>query len=212
MKMTPLALRSLAAVLVVAMAGCGEEEPRPGGATAEAPAAPAGLEKVAPPPADALARQGRLDSGAAASPERWLASRAAGRDLPEADPAVAGWHALLAEADARFDESGRMIANRAVQLEAMLREKGIAEGAQALVRDLAALAPKGSRAGFGTLCQHYYNLRLQGLDHRQALAALAGEVPRARSILWPEPADGAAPSAAPEAAAPSPPAPAAPSP
>lgn len=106
------------------------------------------------------------------SPQRWLASREAGTDLPDTAPAVDDWRGVLSDADARFDETPRMIANRTVQLEAMLREIGITTGVRDLLRDFATLADKGARRGFSELCQHYYNLRARGDDGAAALAAL----------------------------------------
>ena len=111
------------------------------------------------------------------SPERWLASRDAGTDLPDTAPAVAAWRAVLSDADARFDETPRMIANRTVQLEAMLREIGITMSVHDLLRDFATLAEKGARRGFSEVCQHYYNLRARGDDGAASLAALRAPAP-----------------------------------
>lgn len=79
---------------------------------------------------------------------------------------------LLQTAAERYRESPRMIANRAVQLQTMLAEEGLDEDAVSLLRLLARLPP-ANRVSFSADCQHYYNLRVQGLDREQALARLA---------------------------------------
>ncbi|MFG1348035.1 hypothetical protein [Xanthobacter autotrophicus] len=104
-------------------------------------------------------------------PEVWLAARS----VPPADPArMAG---LLKEADALFDETPRMLANRTAQLQGMLAEKGVAEPPQDLLEDFIRLAREDGgtrgRFGFGDLCQHYFNLRASGLGRVAALEALA---------------------------------------
>lgn len=66
-----------------------------------------------------------------------------------------------------------MIANRVAQLEQMLAEHGITEGADQLLDDLTAVAAvRNGRTGFGEVCQHYYNLRTQGTDRPAAMAAI----------------------------------------
>lgn len=156
-----------AAFAAAALAGCSDERGEEGAKETR--------ERVAAPAADDLARRKWLTQTDDSPPELWLASREAGRDLGAKDPAVAGWRDALADAGARFGETDRMIANRAVQLEAMLREIDIEEGAKQILRDFATLAPKGARAGFSDLCQHYYNLRAQGVGRAEALDRLRGQ-------------------------------------
>ncbi|MEZ0212600.1 MAG: hypothetical protein ACAH27_06585 [Xanthobacteraceae bacterium] len=144
----------------LALAGCfGESEPDA-----------AARERVAPP--DGAARKAWLDPADPLDPALWLASREAGRDVARDAAAVLRWKALLTDADARFGETDRMIANRAAQLEGMLREIGARESAHDIVTLFLPLAAPGSRRGFSDLCQHYFNLRSQGATSEAALATL----------------------------------------
>lgn len=160
----------MGSVLAFALAGCpGESEPER-------------RERVAAPAGDAVAGGGAAGDGLAGKtwiqptdatpPDQWLASRDAGSDVAATDPGAKEWRGVLDAADERFGETDRMIANRAVQLETMLSEIGIRESAREIIADFSTLAAKGSRAGFSDLCQHYYNLRVQGMDRTAALAAL----------------------------------------
>jgi len=158
----PLIVRTaLVAAAAVALAGCpGESEP-------------ARTKVQAEPAANSIAGKTWLEPMDATSPDRWLASREAGTDLPATAPATLAWRAILSDADTRFDEPPRMIANRAVQLEAMLREIGIDESVRDLLRDLTPMAATGSRRGFSELCQHYFNLRAKGVGRTEALESLS---------------------------------------
>ena len=110
------------------------------------------------------------------APEQWLASREAGRDLDATDPEVASMHRALEVAAVRFRDYPRMIANRAVQLQAMLSKKGIDEHAPSVIATLCEV-PGNTRSieSFASLTQQYYNLRLKGLDKRQAVAELKAQ-------------------------------------
>jgi hypothetical protein len=111
------------------------------------------------------------------APELWLASRAAGIDVPASDPAVSDMRTMLAAAHERFGDPSRMIANRAVQLETMLKEKGISEPAPDLIKSLTAAAgTTRGYEGFGAMCQKYFILREQGVAREKALAELATKV------------------------------------
>lgn len=116
-----------------------------------------------------IERIGKLDH---VEPERWLASREAGRDLSLQDPAVAEMRKTLRAAERNFREFPRMIANRAVQLEIML---GRAEGEHApdLIKRLSQIAG-GERYvdSFGSVCQQYFHLRRQGMTPDAAIAEL----------------------------------------
>jgi hypothetical protein len=153
----------LLAALPLALIGCDE--------AAEIEISTAGTEQA--PKKPELPRIKWLDAKAASSPERWLASREAHADLDDSNPSVAAIRSDLAAAQAHFGESQRMIANRAVQLEEMLAAEGISEHAPELITLLsrAAKEPR-SREGFGSLCQHYFNLRKQGLNREAALEQL----------------------------------------
>lgn len=121
-----------------------------------------------------IARQDKI------APELWLASRAAGVDVAPTDPSVSEMRTLLAAAHKRFGDPSRMIANRAVQLEGMLKEKGIAEPAPELIQVLSRAAGPTENMrgfeGFGAMCQKYFILREQGLARDQALAQLTTKV------------------------------------
>jgi hypothetical protein len=80
---------------------------------------------------------------------------------------------MLATAGRRFREYPRMIANRAVQLEAMLAEKNMPESAPQLIEELTTV-PGDTRyvESFGALCQQYFNLRTQGVERQDALKLL----------------------------------------
>ncbi|GEP01222.1 hypothetical protein [Methylobacterium haplocladii] len=104
---------------------------------------------------------------------RWLASREAGRPVPNDDAASAQMRRSLGRAQSFFIEDPRMIANRTVQLGQMLGEAGQKEGYQALIEGLTRVAQgaKG-RQLYGEMCQHYYNNRHRGDDRATALAQL----------------------------------------
>ncbi|WP_051661408.1 hypothetical protein [Bosea sp. 117] len=167
MSETPLRLARalLGTALALPLAACpGESEPER-------------RERVAEPAPDGLSRKTWLAPTDRTDPAQWLASRAAGTDIAASAPEVAGWRALLADADSRFDETDRMIANRAVQLETMLAGIGTREDARQLLDDLLPLAAPGSRRGFSDLCHHYFNLRSQGASREAALAELHASAP-----------------------------------
>lgn len=125
-----------------------------------------------------------LDANSGITPEQWLASRAARADLPESAPQVKNMRVEINKAAEHFRDPPRMIANRAVQLEEMLAKEGIEESAPQLIQLLStATAQTGLKEGFGSVCQHYFNLRQQGVSREAAVEQL-----KQTSLLGP--ADG----------------------
>jgi len=112
------------------------------------------------------------------TPEQWLASRKLGRDLDLYDPDVDAMRRTLEMAALRFRDHPRMIANRAVQLEEMLKEKEIDERAPAIIATLSEV-PGNKRylESFASLTQQYYNLRMEGMSREQAIEALKRQIP-----------------------------------
>ncbi|MFD1333078.1 hypothetical protein ACFQ4O_13820 [Methylopila musalis] len=106
------------------------------------------------------------------APGAWLASREAGREVEPSDPNAVAIRDLIADADARYTEGARMIANRAVQVQEMLAERGVSEQPRSIIEGLISVASLGERAGFGETCQHYVTARVQGLSRDAALDAL----------------------------------------
>lgn len=150
----------------------------PGASCDDAPEPSASAPTTLPPAErSALARRDWLTQHDRIAPDRWLASRAAGVDVAPDDPSVSSMHALLMEARERFGDTTRMIANRAVQLEATLKARGNDERAPAIIESFVQTAgathPLG---GFGAMCQNYFILREQGLSKDGALAHLAEEI------------------------------------
>ncbi len=106
-------------------------------------------------------------------PADWLVSRAdaTGRALSAEE--VAKLKQSLSIAVERLGESARMIANRSVQLEGMLKSIGHKEDAIELIEALtAAIGETGQTEGFGAISQQYYNMRKAGLTEEQAIADL----------------------------------------
>ena len=66
-----------------------------------------------------------------------------------------------------------MIANRAVQLEDMLKSEGGGESAIFLIDRLNGAIAPGRIESFGAAGQQYYNMRRAGLTGEQALDALS---------------------------------------
>ncbi|HEY8139340.1 MAG TPA: hypothetical protein VIF61_15970 [Methylocystis sp.] len=107
-------------------------------------------------------------------PAFWLASREAGRELAESDPAVDTIREAMVAARAHFLESHRMLANRTAQIGKMLAEDGRAEDYAGILHELADVAKAaGQTQTYGELCQHYYNLRHKGATREEALSVLA---------------------------------------
>jgi hypothetical protein len=146
--------------LAAALAACGEEQQE--------------HTRAKPPPAPpAIYQLDHIDVAKDVSAERWLASREAGRDLPAENERVMQLRHMLDAAGRRFREYPRMIANRAVQLESMLKEKGFDERAPELIARIDAI-PGDHRyvESFGGLCQQYFNLRMQGHAPGEAVKIL----------------------------------------
>lgn len=107
------------------------------------------------------------------SPPDWLAARSAahGKNLKQVDRDAL--EKALATAAVRLGESPRMIANRSVQLEAMLHDLGHQQDAIDLIEKLtSAIGETGQTEGFGAISQHYYIMRKSGLTAEQALEDL----------------------------------------
>ncbi|MBY0558767.1 hypothetical protein [Hyphomicrobium sp.] len=79
----------------------------------------------------------------------------------------------LADASARFKDSPRMVANRAVQLEKMLREEGGDETAVLLISGLTKAFLPGRIASFGAAGEQYYNMRKAGFTSERAFHELS---------------------------------------
>lgn len=139
------------------------------------PATPAARDAASAPKSEAFSIAGRswLDIKDQVSPAVWLASREAGRDVEPNAPAASSMRGLLEEADIRFSEGTRMIANRAVQVQAMLAERGVAESPREVIEGLVSIGQIGERAGFGETCQHYVNARTASASRMAALEALS---------------------------------------
>lgn len=121
----------------------------------------------------AIAGKTWLDVGDRTPPALWLASREAGEDVAPSAPEVAELRALLARAGGRYSETPRMIANRAVQLEGMLAERGIEETARHVIEGFVAVGRTDAPRGFGETAQHYFNIRTTGLSREEALLSVA---------------------------------------
>ncbi len=165
-KLSRIAMLALLGSLTSVLAtGCDDDAALPDVSTS-----PIGGQVESAPPLWRLKWLGERDT---VTPERWLASREAKADLVDGDPAVMAMHDTLTIAAQRFRDKPRMIANRAVQLEAMLAEAGINESASEIIHTLTLTTAGGAGiAGFGSICQYYYNLRKQGLGRDAALARL----------------------------------------
>jgi hypothetical protein len=157
------AMAAIFMITVTAMlCACGDDAPRE--------ASPHAEQHVEKP---ALHRATWIKNIDGVAPEHWLASREAGRDLDLYDSAVRDMGRIIEVAAKRFRDQPRMIANRAVQLEAMLAEKNIAERAPRLIVTLSQIpGPRRSVESFAAITQQYYNLRVEGLRQGPAIDAL----------------------------------------
>lgn len=159
--MTTLRALALLGAVALPLAGCGGEEERE-----REPGAIAARSDRAAPETAWLSPTDRTE------PAVWLARHAAGGQ-PVDPSALVALRASLAEARGRFVEDPRMVANRTMQLEAMLAEIRVAESPAALIADLAGVAAaSGRRQLYGEMCQHYVTVRRDGLSREAALARL----------------------------------------
>lgn len=169
--MTTLRALALLGTVALPLAGCGGEEERE-----REPGAIAARGDRAAPETAWLSPTDRTE------PAVWLARHAAGGQ-PVDPAALVALRASLAEARGRFVEDPRMVANRTMQLEAMLAEirvagiqvaeNQVAESPAALIADLAGVAAaSGRRQLYGEMCQHYVTVRRDGLSREAALARL----------------------------------------
>lgn len=107
-------------------------------------------------------------------PVEWLLAREklAGINIAEGDEAKL--KTALAAASALFRGEPRMIANRAAQLEEMLRPEGGNETAIWLITELTGVvAGPGRVESFGAVGQQYYNMRKAGFTGEKALKELS---------------------------------------
>ncbi|WP_292481212.1 MULTISPECIES: hypothetical protein [unclassified Methylophaga] len=102
-----------------------------------------------------------LDGQVAMSPQEWLVKRSRAEINDETAEIERTAELLITAAD-RFDESHRMIANRAAQLEDMLFEHNIKETAVNRLEWFTKLPTLQTPHSFSALCQYYYNLRTKG--------------------------------------------------
>ncbi len=149
-------------VIVLLLAGCGDEQPRK--QTGEKRS---GLTTSEIQPS-------WLDVHDDIAPDAWLIERekSAGQTISDAD--AQSLRQSLQRAAATFKESPRMIVNRALQLEAMLKPVDEGDTAISLIARLTDAAGGATRAeGFAAIGQHYYNMRKAGISAGQALDGLS---------------------------------------
>lgn len=102
-----------------------------------------------------------LDGQVEMSPQEWLVKRSRA-EVTDEEAEIERTAELLITAADRFDESHRMIANRAAQLEDMLLEHRLNETAVDLLEWFTQLPTLQTPHSFSALCQYYYNLRTKG--------------------------------------------------
>lgn len=112
-----------------------------------------------------------LDGQVEMSPQRWLVKRSRAEINDETAEIERTAELLITAAD-RFDESHRMIANRAAQLEDMLFEHNIKETAVNRLEWFTKLPTLQTPHSFSALCQYYYNLRIQGKNEDEIIQNL----------------------------------------
>lgn len=151
----------LACLLSLGAAGCSDDTPRSGDRQ-QSQGNAIGPHKVK-----------WLELGSPISPAQWLVSRDGDTLKPESDPEVQRIAGLLASAHKRYRESERMIANRSAQVEAMLKQIGLAEGATHVLDGLTSIGGEvGQAEGYGAISQYYFNLRASHVSRAEALATL----------------------------------------
>lgn len=106
-------------------------------------------------------------------PEVWLLAHEARYGSKPAIDDAGKVRRSLDEASHKFNDTPRMIANRAVQLEEMLKSEGGNETAIVLISRLNDAIAPGRIESFGAAGQQYYNMRRAGLSDTQALDALS---------------------------------------
>lgn len=142
---------TLALAAMLALSGCYEEEDE------TLPASTQGQEETGVIP------DTWLDVGDGEAPLAFIA-RVTGEEAGQLAP-------LLSQAARRYRESPRMIANRVVQLQAEIRQRGEADiSAVSLLQALTAGDRTPHGGSLGAVVQYYRVSRLQGADHAQALA------------------------------------------
>lgn len=163
--MEPSRFQALGAVVLLSLCAlaCSDEQ--------DASQPPAGkAEAAASKPADAW-----LELKDDTSPADWLINRARQSGQSVGREEFDALNRALSIAVLRLGESGRMIVNRAAQLETMLQAAGHDEKAIQLIPLLTdAIGETGQTEGFGALSQHYYNMRKSGSTSEDALKDLRG--------------------------------------
>jgi hypothetical protein len=152
-------LSALSLFLVAGLNGCGEEQPPQHRAEQRS-----GLAKVGE--AKWLSEQDDV------KPEDWLIEHETKIGSGTAADTVDVRRSLIAASE-KFHDSPRMIANRAVQLEDMLKSEGGDETAIVLISKLTGIIGSNRIESFGAAGQQYYNLRKSGFTGEQALDALS---------------------------------------
>ena len=149
--------------MTLCIGGCGD-------ATVEAPASDPPTRAEDQPQKEQTTRQW-LDQFSHEDTAEWLVAHQ--KHAAPSDRDVEKVRAVLNAAGRRFEESPRMIANRALQLQEMLNELGDQTSAVALTRDLHnILGGTAASPGFGNLGSYYVNLRKTGVNRTEALAIL----------------------------------------
>lgn len=105
-------------------------------------------------------------------PAKWLAAlEQSGKHQP--DPArIRAFDEILKRLDERFYEDARMIGNRTVQLQHMLREEDIQVEFMDILNGLERISSIAVLKNYGELCAHYFNIRVNGQSHADTVLAL----------------------------------------
>lgn len=160
MNAAPAALKLSGIALTLLLSGCGDEQPRQQSSEKQS-----GLTKVEQ--TDWLSMQDET------APGDWLIAREMKSGAKLAPDDADKLRQSLAEASARFKDSPRMIANRAVQLERMLKDEGGDESASVLIAGLTRVVAPGRIESFGAAGQQYVNMRKAGLSRERAFDELS---------------------------------------
>lgn len=156
-----ISVSALAFVIAAILSGCSDEQPAQHRADQRS-----GLTKVG--------AKSWLTEQDDVRPEVWLIEHEAKRgDGKMAAKKSGEIRRALVEASEKFHDTPRMVANRAVQLEDMLKDEGGDETAIDLITMLNGAIDANRIESFGAAGQQYYNLRKAGFTGGQALDALA---------------------------------------